>query len=107
MRPNVNKAKVLLINLWFYTMCPSKFWNSLLDSKNAKKSQKKSHSTQLRLHIEWLKTFIENTKNVQFGEFLKTLQSNSVAGQVNFDKTKIDEKCQKWKCDIFGDFETL
>ena len=36
-------------------------------------------------------------KTVHFGEFLKiwSLQSNSVTRQVNFNTTKIGEKCQK------------
>ena len=43
--------------------------------------------------------YIEIAKNIQFGEFLKTrsLQSNSVTRQVNFDKTKIGGKWQNSK----------
>ena len=40
---------------------------------------------------------------VHFGEFLKTwsLRSNSVTRQVNFKRTKIDEKCQNWKTQMW------
>ena len=37
--------------------------------------------------------FIKNTKNGQFGEFYKIKLSHSVTRQVNFNRTKIDEKC--------------
>ena len=38
--------------------------------------------------------FIKNTKNGQFGEFyIKKNLSYSVTRQVNFNRTKIDEKC--------------
>ena len=40
---------------------------------------------------------MQNAKNAQFGEFLKSrsLQSNSVTRQVNFNKTKIGWKMPK------------
>ena len=46
---------------------------------------------------------------VHFGEFLKTwsLRSNSVTRQVNFNRTKIGGKCQKFKCDILSNFQTM
>ena len=39
---------------------------------------------------------IKNTKNAQFGEFLKTysLRLNSVTRQVSYNRTKIGGKCQ-------------
>ena len=42
---------------------------------------------------------LKNAKNGQFGELLKTLslRSNSVTRQVNFNRTKIGRKCQKFK----------
>ena len=47
----------------------------------------------------------QNRQNTQFGEFQKTisLHSKSVTRQVNFNRTKIDEK---FKCDIFESFST-
>ena len=47
--------------------------------------------SELRFH------FNKNAKNSQFSEFLKTrsLRSNSVTRQVNFNKTKICGKCQR------------
>ena len=50
--------------------------------------------------------FIKKAKIGQFGVFLKncSLRSNSVTRYVNFNRTKIDEK---FKCDIFGDFQTM
>ena len=49
---------------------------------------------------------------VHFGEFLKTwsLRSNSVTRKASFNRTKIGgkcQKCQKFKCDILSDFQTL
>ena len=46
---------------------------------------------------------------IHFGEFLKTwsLRLNSVTRQVSFNRTKIVGKCQKFKCDILGDFQTM
>ena len=53
--------------------------------------------------------FVKNTKNRQFGEFYKTLSfwSNSVARQVNFDRTKNWWKRPKFKCDISSNFQGL
>ena len=65
------------------------------------KSQIKSHSTlwaKQATFTFWVgKSSIKMTKKVNFGEFLKSLRSNSVIRQVTFNRTKIDEKCQQMK----------
>ena len=43
---------------------------------------------------------VKNAKNGQFGEAEACCQT--VARQVNFDRTKIGEKCQKAECDFQG-----
>ena len=46
---------------------------------------------------------MKNAKLVHFGKFLKnwTLRSNSVTRQVSFKRTKIGEKCQNSKIQIW------
>ena len=74
---------------------------------NVWKSQKKvsynSANEASYIYIWSGQKFIQNAKNGQFGEFLKTwcLRLNSVTRQVNFNWAKIGEKC-----DILDDFQT-
>ena len=53
--------------------------------------------------------FIKTARNSRFVKFLKILRPNSIARQATFKWQKIAEsaKIEKFKCDIFGDFETL
>ena len=62
-----------------------------------------------KLYISSGQKFIENAKNGQFGEFVKpwSLRSNSVTGQVIFNRAKIGGKYQNSNETILGDFQTL
>ena len=56
-------------------------------------------------------SFVKNSKNGQFGGFLKTwsLRSNSVSRKVTFIGQKLVEnaKIQKLKWDIWSDFQAM
>ena len=72
------------------------------------KITEKSHLT-LRAKRATLQKLVKNAKKmVHFGEFLETLslRSNSVTRQVTFNRTKMveNDKIEKFKCDILGDF---
>ena len=74
--------------------------------KNRKKVSFNYASEASYVYIWNGQKFIKNAKNSQFDEFFKSLLSNSVTRQVNFDQTKIIGKCQitNIKCDFFRDF---
>ena len=51
----------------------------------------------LSLHFELSKVHQKMPKMVNFGKYLKTLGSNSVTRQVDFNWIKIGGKCHNWK----------
>ena len=95
--PNKNVENVSICKLW------NDVW----------KSQEKSYSTlraKRATFTFWVdKSSLKIRKMVQFGEFLKTysLRSNRVTRQVSFNGSTIGGKCQNWKFQMRGWFQTF
>ena len=93
------------------------FWVQLTqlfyDLHGVWKSQKKvsfNNASEASKFTFWVdKSWLKMPIMVNFGEFLKTwsLRSNSITRQVTFNRIKIGEKRQKFKCDILSNFQTL
>ena len=102
-----SKRLLLLCKILNNNTTGNTLWNSYITSSVILlKTLEKSGSFSIQpLKITeigsfWVdKSSLKMPKMVHFDEFLKTwsLRSNSVTRQVNFHRTKIDNKCQNWK----------